>query len=130
MADSFKRLFQKRLREAVSAQPGLRVSLVIGDPGDFPKPRDYAYSAWDGKKATIVFAPKIYHAPRPQQEALIRHELSHALLQTANLEHSERECDALAEQIFGDKLYYDAADIQTLDPDQGVYTIRPHWLPR
>lgn len=127
---SFFALFEKRRKQALAVQPDLRVTLTIGAAKDFPKVRDYAYSAWDGQTAAIVFAPKTLRAPLARQDALIRHELSHALMQTAELEHSERECDALAEKVFGDHLYYDAACIQTLDQEKGVYAIRPRHLPQ
>lgn len=126
----FMTLFEKRRQHAVSTQPGLQVSAQIGDPSEFPKPRDYAYSAWDGEQALIVFAPKILRANQARQDALIRHELGHALLQSAGLDHSERECDAVAERIFGDKIYYDSDDVQTLNSRvAGATRPRPSYLP-
>ena len=126
----FKALFRKRLQHAQKVQPGLRVTLGIGDPADFPKRRDYAYSAWDGETAHVVFAPKIGRAAQARQDALIRHELSHALMQTAGLSHNERECDAVAESVFGDRIYYDSDLVQTLDPKaRGAVRPRPAHLP-
>ena len=126
----FMALFEKRRQHAVSVQPGLQVSAQIGDCSDFPKPRDYAYSAWDGEQALIVFAPKVLKANKSRQDALIRHELGHALLQSAGLDHSERECDAVAERVFGDKIYYDSDDVQTLNPKaRGARRPRPSYLP-
>lgn len=111
--------------------PGLRVILIVGKKSHFPRKRNYAYSAWDGEVAAIVFSPKIHFASKDTQDALIRHELSHALMQTLGIDHTERECDELAERVFGDKIYYDKDDVQTLDPDApGARRPRPAYLPR
>ena len=131
-----RKLFEKRLAAARLLQPDLRAILTIGRASEFPARRDYAYSAWDGKKARITFAPKVARAPRAQQDALIRHELSHAFLQHAGLPHSERDCDAVAEQLFGnatdyEEIYYDAEDIQTLDAEAPeAERPRPSYLPK
>jgi len=130
MYKSFQRLFEKRLEEALLVQPKLQITLSIGEASEFPEARDYAYSAWDGQRANIVFAPKIRHANTARQDALIRHELSHALLQTANIKHNEKECDNLAEDVFGDRLYYDVEDVQTLNSKaKGATDTRPKHLP-
>ena len=123
---SFRRLFDKRRQKIKDIRPDLDVVLEIGNPAEFPANRDYAYCAWDGEKARIVFAPKIHRADQPRQDALIRHELAHALLTSADLPHSERECDAVAEAIFGDLIYYDDEDVQTLT---GGARPRPRHLP-
>jgi hypothetical protein len=105
--------------------------LAIGDAGDFLKARDYAYSAWDGRISEIVFAPKVLSAEMARADALMRHELAHAILQNAGLEHTEAECDAIAEKVFGDPIYYDADDVQTLDAHApGARRPRPAYLPR
>ena len=129
MLQDFKRLFEKRLRELLLAQPALEITMKIGKASEFPKRRDYAYSAWNGERAQIVFAPKISRASTNRQDALIRHELSHALLQSAELNHNERECDAVAERIFGDRIYYDSENVQTLN-EQNSRRPRPTHLPR
>ena len=126
----FQKLFENRRQQAVFTQPGLSVSGEIGDASDFPEPRDYAYSAWGGGRALIVFAPKILRANTARQDALIRHELGHALLQSAGLEHSEAECDAVAERVFGDLIYYDSDNVQTLNANaKGARRPRPAHLP-
>lgn len=122
----FRDLFNERREQVRGIRPDLRIELGIGDSAEFPANRDYAYCAWDGEKARIVFAPKIRQADRSRQDALIRHELAHALLTSADLPHSERECDAVAEAIFGDLIYYDDDDVQTL---VGGSRPRPPYLP-
>lgn len=122
----FRELFNKRKREMQVKRPDLKLSVAIGKASEFPKKRNYAYCSWDGEKAAIVFAPKIRNATRSRQDALIRHELAHALLLSADLPHDERECDAVAEEFWGDPIYYDADDIQTL---AGGTRPRPRHLP-
>lgn len=123
-------LFDQRRKQAAKVNPGLRVTLTIGDAEGFPKARDYAYSAWDGRISEIVFAPKVLSAKMARVDALMRHELAHAILQNAGLEHTEAECDAVAEKVFGDPIYYDADDVQTLDAHApGARRPRPAYLP-
>lgn len=129
---AFEALVHERVAQAGGAFPdlSLRVSVSLGDPAEFPEDRNYAYSAWDGHTASIVFAPKVLDADPAQQDALLRHELSHAVLQHAGLPHSERDCDAAAERIFGAPLYYDHRDVQTLNPHApGARRPRPAYLP-
>ncbi len=128
---AFVALFRARFEQAKAICPALQAALHMGEPSEFPKNRDYAYSLYTNGRAHIVFAPKVLHAHRSRQDALIRHELAHAVLQNAELDHNERECDATAERIFGDFIYYDAEDIQTLDAQApGARRPRPDYLPR
>jgi hypothetical protein len=128
---AFFRIVEDRLRAVKEAVPDIQVDIGFGPPSDYPKDRDFAYSVWDGKKATIRFSPKVLYVPEATQDALIRHELSHAMLQNASLDHSERDCDAVAERIFGDFIYYDSNDVQTLDAHRpGAIRPRPPHLPK
>ena len=131
----FKRLFRERLAAVRERRPELDVRYRIGRREDFPETRDYAVSLWDseagnGGRVTLIFAPKIKSAPADRQDALIRHELAHAVLQSAGLEHDERECDTVAEALFGDEIYYDHQDVQTLNEHaRGATRPRPARLP-
>jgi len=123
-------LFDRRLKRARKVNSDLQATLTIGQDSLFPKPRDYAFSAWDGERSEIVFSPKVLSANLARVDALIRHELSHAILQHAGQEHTEAECDAVAERVFGDRIYYDAEDIQTINPKApGARYPRPAYLP-
>ena len=122
----FRELFNQRKREVQGQRPDLKISMKIGKVSEFPKKRNYAYCAWDGDKIKIVFAPKIRNASRSRQDALIRHELAHGILQSADLTHTERECDGVAEEFWGDPIYYDSDDVQTLS--RGTRP-RPRHLP-
>jgi predicted SprT family Zn-dependent metalloprotease len=129
--DPLVALFRQRFDTAKQICPALQVTLHIGQESEFPKNRDYAYSLYTDNRANIVFAPKVLHASRDRQDALIRHEIAHAVLQSAGLDHSERECDAAAERIFGLPIYYDAEDVQTINPKApGAHRPRPDYLPR
>lgn len=101
----------------------VHVSVLIDYDGDYPKPRDFAKTTGD----VIYFSPKILDAAPLRVEGLLRHELAHVVfMQSGNFDHTERETDALAEELFGDYIYYDAQDVQTLAPGKRP---RPHYLP-
>ena len=123
---AFHRLFACRRAEVQDKRPDLQISLIVGRSAEFPEARNFAYCAWDGKASEIVFSPKVLDEPKATQDALIRHELAHAMLQSAGLSHNERECDAVAEEFWGDLLYYNADDVQTLT---GGIRPRPSHLP-
>ncbi len=99
------------------------VSCIIDYKNKYPRARDYAMT--DG--FIVYLSPKILKAELPRVHGLLRHELGHAVLMQAGLhEHTERQVDQLAEALFGDIIYYDEDDIQTIIP--GI-TPRPKHLP-
>jgi hypothetical protein len=101
----------------------VHVEIVLDVDGSYPKARDFAKTTGD----VIYFSPKILRAPPARIEGLLRHELAHVVfMQAGNLDHTEREADALAEELFGDNIYYDAEDVQTILPGRRP---RPHYLP-
>jgi hypothetical protein len=101
----------------------IQVSVVLDHEGSYPKARDFAKTTGD----VIYFSPKILNAAPLRVEGLLRHELAHVVfMQSGNFDHTERETDALAEELFGDNIYYDAQDIQTIAPGKRP---RPHYLP-
>lgn len=106
-------LFVFRAQQAAARVPALFVSLRVGDPAQFPKPRDYAFCVPLGGRQEIVVSPKIFSASRDRQEGLIQHELGHAMLMALGRPHTERQCDAFAEETFGSRIYYDVDDVQT-----------------
>lgn len=99
------------------------VECVIDHKKRYPENRNYAMT-----NGYIIFlSPKILMADENRVQALLRHEMSHAVLMQAGLhEHTEKQVDALAEVLFGDRIYYDEEDIQTLA--LGKYP-RPNYLP-
>ena len=122
-------LFRHNLDVVRTHAPDLDVTLKIGEASDFPAKRDYAYCQHDGDKAVITVAPKMLNAARHRQDALLRHELAHAYLMAHDLDHTERECDAVAERLFGEPIYYDADDVQTVRKASAKRRYRPLRLP-
>lgn len=117
-------LLREQLR-SLTAHPPIR--LRVGDPRDFPDVRNFAMCGFDGAVAEIIVAPKIEREPDAVIVALLRHEIAHAVLMSEGIEHRERDADTLAEEIWGDPIYYDARDVETL---AGGVRPRPGYLPR
>ena len=112
-----------------------RVPLLVGEPQQFPARRNMAYCAYrDGnagrRDIAIVVAPKLCRGGRQRVQAILRHELAHALefhLGEDELremaaadgirlpEGPERRADRVAEIIWGDPIYYDRDLVQTLE---------------
>ena len=108
----------------------VEVTVRVGEPSEFPKYRDHAYTFQnEDDDLYIVISDKLIHSSRDRIQAIMRHELAHAwFLNDGNEHHSERDTDQLAEDLWGDRLYYDEDDIQTLNSD-GTHP-RPSYLPR
>jgi len=127
---SLRRLFVRRLAAVRALYPGLHATLHIGDAARFPQPRNFAYCEGDYQKpARITFAPKILLPTSTVRRAdgLIRHELANALALYLGVDHGERECDQIAEKLFGGRISYDHMDVQTTGPGNHP---RPAWLPK
>jgi hypothetical protein len=106
------------------------VVIRIGEPARFPNPRNYAYTIpeSDNGKHIIVVSPKMLRASDDRIRAIIRHELAHAQFHSeGNFTHSEQDTDDYAEDIWGDRIFYDDEDLQTL---RGGQYPRPSHLPR
>jgi hypothetical protein len=77
-----------------------------------PAYRSFAYTEID-EPIIIALAPKILDQPKPRIMGILLHELGHAMLiSQGRIHHSEREADSIAERVFGEKIYYDYADVQ------------------
>lgn len=101
----------------------LVVSLIVDYERPYPKPRDYAQT--DG--SVIFVSPKMLSAEEHRVEGLLRHEFAHVVfIQSGNWNHSEREADMLAEELFGAKILYDSDDIQSISEGRAP---RPNYLP-
>jgi hypothetical protein len=129
--------FDVFLAHAQEVCPDLRVQLRLdpkaGMHGGQSCARAYAYCVASprrtpvarrpGKRAgahadsyIVAVAPKIAHADEGRLEALLCHELAHAiLLHLGDDEHTERDADECAERVFRIRIYYDADDVQTTD---------------
>lgn len=125
-------LFAELRAVAQEHLPGLRVTLREGRAGEFPAARDHAYCELVGPlRCRITVAPRMADASAPRCSALLAHELAHALLLAEGDEdHSEREADQRAEEVFGRAIYYDAQDVQTWNGRvKGARRPRPRHLP-
>jgi hypothetical protein len=97
----------------------LIVHIREGLEQEFPNERDYAYTYDDNGDYIIVISNKMYRARLATIRAIMRHELAHAMFFLKGKDqHSEQETDDLAEQIWGDRIYYDDNDVQTLKHGQ------------
>lgn len=134
-SDRVRSCFDSLLSFVQEQYPDLVCSLVVSEDaglrGGQHCARAYAYCTDlpDGSFAIHV-APKMDEADDSRIDGLMRHELSHAvLLYTGDLEHTERDADEIAEELFGAPLYYDQDDVQTTDPSApGARRPRPDYL--
>lgn len=104
-------------RASALVGPMFSVGFSVGEVGDFPKARNMAYCTRDDDtgELTIVVAPKLLLGDTPRVEGVLRHEFGHALLFFwGHLDHGERDADNVAEQVFGDPIFYDRETVQTL----------------
>jgi len=93
--------------------------------------RAYAFCEdLDDGSFRIAVAAKMNDADDSRVEGLLRHELAHAvLLHGGDMEHTERDADEVAEELFGSPLFYDDEDVQTTDQSApGARRPRPAYL--
>jgi len=93
--------------------------------------RAYAFCEdLDDGSFRIAVAAKMNDADDSRVEGLLRHELAHAvLLHGGDMEHTERDADEVAEELFGSPLFYDDEDVQTTDQSApGARRPRPPYL--
>ena len=131
-----KKLYEGLHRDVQSiAGDGFRVPLVVGKPDEFPMPRNMAYCAYrDGptgkREIFIVVAPKLVRSNKARVDAILRHELAHAIEfhlgedEVRRLARRdghklppgpERRADRIAEIIWDHPIYYDDKLVQTLN---------------
>ena len=123
-------MFNKCMRVADAFWGNMDVQFMIGWAKDFPNDRDYAYcSKIDHDTCLIVVAPKMNLADDNRSEAVIRHEIGHAVdflipkneVDTKLLERGftpihtpERRADQIAELTYEDPIFYDNETVQSL----------------
>ena len=104
-------------RASELAGPHFEVTLAEGAPHEFPAPRSMAYCHRDDDSGdlTVVVAPRLVTGNLDRIEGVLRHEFGHALLFFWGYpQHGERDADSLAENVFGDPIYYDRETVQTI----------------
>jgi hypothetical protein len=131
-----QRLCRTRIAEAGDRfKITLPVKFRLGDAREFPLPRNMAYCADQKDHKLIVLAPRLVFEPVPTRlDAVLRHELGHAIEQTLGEEFltrdaqakgiflpsgAERRADALAYFVWGKPIRYDADTVQSLC--SGIY---------
>lgn len=134
-------IFHNALNEATHVWGHLDVLFMLGNKGTFPNARDYAYcSQLDHDTCLIVVAPKMKKASDDRCEAVIKHEIGHAIdfllpqneVDSALLERGltpihtpERRADQIAEFTYNEPIYYDDETVQSLSGGQRP---RPSYL--
>lgn len=109
----------------------LRVDSKAGQRDGQACARAYAFCEdLDDGSFRIAVAAKMNDADDSRVEGLLRHELAHAvLLHGGDMEHTERDADEVAEELFGSPLFYDDEDVQTTDQSApGARRPRPAYL--
>lgn len=109
----------------------LRVDSKAGQRDGQACARAYAFCEdLDDGSFRIAIAAKMNDADDSRVEGLLRHELAHAvLLHGGDMEHTERDADEVAEELFGSPLFYDDEDVQTTDQSApGARRPRPAYL--
>lgn len=95
------------------------VRLRVGPSAHFPTARSFGYcTSPDNPRReppVITVAPDFAKQDVDRQEAILRHELAHAVAIVLDVpEHSEVDADRLAQRLFGSRIYYDSDDVQTI----------------
>ena len=109
----------------------LRVDSKAGQRDGQACARAYAFCEdLDDGSFRIAVAAKMNDADDSRVEGLLRHEMAHAvLLHGGDMEHTERDADEVAEELFGSPLFYDDEDVQTTDQSApGARHPRPAYL--
>ncbi len=134
--DDAKKLYEGLHRDVQSiVGVDFHVPLVVGKPDQFPEPRNMAYCAYRDypsgeREIFIVVAPKLIRSNRARVDAILRHELAHAIEFYAGEDEvrrlakqdghklppgPERRADRIAEIIWDDPIYYDDILVQSLN---------------
>ncbi len=122
----FKRLDRVVKRDV---DPTFSVGLARGPDAHFPEPRNMAYTMYDSDTDAlcIVVSNKLVNGADSRIEGVMMHEFGHAVLLWQNIHHTERDADAVAEKMFGKKIFYDK---QTVQSTRGGKRPRPLHLGR
>lgn len=127
--EDLQRMFSLRLWEASQrCAPFLnpQMSMEMGGSDHFNSPRGYATTlVMGGDRFHLRVAEKFLTADLDRQDAILRHEIGHIVdfsIPSATLlewcpgiaSTPERRADEIAAWLWGDRINYDAEDIQTL----------------
>jgi hypothetical protein len=123
-------MFNDAMQEACYVWGPLEVLFMIGSKTTFPELRNYAYCAHlDHDTCLVVVAPKMKIASDDRAEAVLKHEIGHAIdflipkneVNATLLERGitpihtpERRADQIAEFTYNQPIYYDNDTVQSL----------------
>lgn len=99
-----------------------------------------AFGYFDPETNTIGISPRLLEQPAGRIAGVVRHEIGHLVHDSVGrmglMRHlgqlassDEVLADQLAEYIWGSPLFYDAEDVQTVDPMKAYSRVRPTYLP-
>lgn len=129
--EGVQQLFSLRLWEAkkrCSPYLDVTVTLELGGSDHFNTARGFATTLVLGDdRFHVRIAPKLMQADLDRQDAIIRHEIGHIIdfavppdvlfgWLPSITETPERRADDLASWLWGDRIFYDNDDVQTLRP--------------
>ena len=110
----------------------LDVIVEKGTEKEFPHKRDFAMSIYHGEDKPVIlrYNPLLLDEDTGTIQGILRHEIAHIWFFTYGdvVNHTERQTDLKAEELFGTPIFYDSRYVQTIYPSK--YTLRPHHLPK
>lgn len=118
------RIFKAEQAKAKRVHPELGYIKLKLDPHIHDTPRSFACCGrLPGEGIVIMVAPELAHESANVIRGIIRHEFGHAvdflghakrvkITGVSDYDRRERQADVDAERIFGEKIYYDARDVE------------------
>lgn len=102
--------------------------------------RGRAFGYFDPSNGMITISPRLLKQPAGRIAGVIRHEIGHLVHETigrrglvrhlGSLSSSDEVlADQIAEYIWNSPIFYDAEDVQTIDPQRAHSRMRPAHLP-
>lgn len=87
--------------------------------------RSVAWATVEGDRSVSILA-RALTLPRANLVALVRHELGHLADDRPFAAWSEQRADDIAERVTGEKIRYDARDLQTVGPGRWPRPLHLH----
>lgn len=108
VADEFKVLRAK----AAKKYPDVALARLEADPEVHDSPRHFARATLDKEGPLVQVSPKIAKLPKTQRDGIGAHEIGHLIVMLYEIpcrrgyDAQERKADEIAEEVFGEKIYY------------------------
>ena len=126
--------FNKLSGLAAKKYPEISRTKLFADPSIHDTPRHFAMAGIEKEGPAIRVAPELASRPVGEIHGVIMHELGHILVllgifpMKRGHDASERQADAVAEQVFGKKIYYKKNNVQCAGPGSRGVRPRPKGL--